>query len=195
MVVRIAVVGVFVPLAVLALSAIAFPQDVKCKAYGDGPCCERAVTRHLSRQAVYAACKEGSDTYLGEIAGKISTASGDAASCRYVFRPKPPRPPGAAGKPPAQPDAAEALPEGFVELSAPAQAEVPEEPQDPFFSWSKVGGSKAFVALKGKTPEAAALLESTTGIWLPGAGFIVSVTASTSVCSRAEALKLAKAVR
>jgi hypothetical protein len=189
MVVRIAVVGVFVPLAVLALSAIAFPQDGGCKAYGDGACCERAVTRHLSRQAVYAACKEGSDTYLGEVAGQIDTPSGPIASCRYVFKPKPP---GSTSKVPA---AERTDPEGFVELSAPPQAAVPEAPEDPFFSWSKVSGSKAFVALKGKTPQAAALLESSTGIWLPGTDFVVSVTASTSVCSRGEALKLAKSVR
>jgi hypothetical protein len=209
MVVRIALVGVFVPLAVLALSAIAFSEDAKCKAYGDGPCCDRTVIRHLSRQSVYAACKEGSDTYLGEVGGTIKTASGEAASCRYVFRPKPPGSPSKPSKPSeAKPqgqgqnqgqnddgDDAPTGPEGFVELSAPAQTDVPEEPQDPFFSWSKVAGGKAFVALRGKTPQARALLESTTGIWLPGKDFIVSVTASTSVCSRGEALKLAKSVR
>jgi hypothetical protein len=198
MVVRIAVVGVFVPLAVLALSAIAFSEEAKCKTYGDGPCCDRTVTRHLSRQAVYAACKESSDTYLGEMGGTIKTASGEAASCRYVFKPKPPGSPSRPSKPSeAKPEGEDAPtgPEGFVELSAPAQAEVPEEPQDPFFSWSKVAGGKAFVALRGKTPQATALLESTTGIWLPGKDFIVSVTASTSVCSRGEALKLAKSVR
>jgi hypothetical protein len=175
--VRLAVVGVFVPLAVLALSALAFSQESKCKAYGDGPCCEKEVTRHLSRYSVFTACKEGSDTFLGEVGGKV----GDNDSCRYVFRPKVGKEPGEA--------------EGFVEVSAPTQSEVPVEPQDPFFSWAKVG--KAFVAVKGKTPQAKSLLEATTGIWLPNAerGYFVSVTVSTNVCTRGEAQKLAKAVR
>jgi hypothetical protein len=173
MVVRLALVGVFVPLAMLALSALAFSEEAKCKAHGQGPCCEREVTRHLSRYAVFSACKEGSDTFLGEVGGPDS--------CRYVFRPKVGKEPGEA--------------EGFVEVSAPAQSEVPEEPQDPFFSWAKVGN--AFVAVKGKTPQARSLLESSTGIWLPNpkAGYFVSVTASTNVCTRGEAQKLAKAVR
>lgn len=152
-----------------------------CKAYDGGPCCDREVARHLSRYAIFNACRETSETYLGERGGKDT--------CRYMFRPKQPA---TAGSQKDDEEAAPA-PEGHVEVFAPAQAEVPEQPEDPFFAWAKVG--KAYVTYKAKTPKSAPLLAASTGIWLPGDGYFVSVNASTRVCTRGEAQKLAKSVR
>lgn len=181
---------ILVLLSLLAAGALqAWAQSAKaddtpsCKAYAGGPCCDREVSRHLSRYAVFTACRETSETYLGERGWKDT--------CRYMFRPK------TVGSTPKDGQAAEPgdLPVdvGYVEVFAPAQADVPEQPDDPFFAWSKVG--KAFVTYKAKTPKSAPLLAASTGIWLPGDGYIVSVNASTRVCTRGEAQKLAKSVR
>jgi hypothetical protein len=158
------------------------PAADSCKSYGGGPCCDRQIARHLSRYAVFTACRETGETYLGERGGKDS--------CRYVFRDKNA---GKAGDAAAAAAALTGSGEGFVEIQAPAQAQVPEQPEDPFFSWMKVG--KAFVTTRARTPDAQAVLASATGIWLPGDGYFVSVTASTRVCTRGEAQQLARSVR
>lgn len=167
-------------LFVLLLAAATPEAPAACKAFDGGPCCDRDVSRHLSRYAVFGACRDTSERYLGE--------RGSKDTCRYVFGPKRPRGEKPDPDQPIQPD-------GFVEISVPVRSDIPQQPDDPFFAWTKVG--KAFVAYKAKVPSAAPMLAATTGIWLPlpDDGYVVSVTASTKVCSRGEAQKLAKSVR
>lgn len=137
-----------------------------CKAYGGGACCAPGVSQHLAKEAIFAACGESDATYLGE--------KGSKDTCRYVFR-----------------NAAKE--EGFVEVYAPAQKEVPSAPSDPFFSWKKVG--KVYLTDKAKSPKSAPMLEAATGLWMAGTGVVVSVNASTKVCTKAEATRLAKSLR
>ena len=159
-------------IGLLAALAADPPKASDCKAYGGGACCDPAVTAHLAKSAVFSACRESSDTYLGEKAGKDS--------CRYIFKSS------------KSADDNEKDP-GFVEVYVPKQKEVPTEPNDPFFGWSKVG--KAFVTTRAMSPKSAPMLAASTGIWLPGNGYSVSVNASTKVCTRGEAQKLAKLVK
>jgi hypothetical protein len=163
-----------------------------CKTHGAGPCCDPAIAQHLSRQAIFAACRETAETFLGEKGGKDT--------CRYVFK---------AGAKGAEATAqarssstggttgttgtAAGADTGFVEVYAPRHKQVPAAPTDPFFAWSRVG--KAFVTSKALSPKSAPMLTASTGIWLPGDGYYVSVNASTKVCTKAETLKLAKQVR
>jgi hypothetical protein len=146
-----------------------------CKAHGGGPCCDPAIALHLSRQAIFAACRETADTFLGEKGGKDT--------CRYVFK---------AGAAAGSAAGAESD-SGFVEVYAPRHKQVPAEPTDPFFAWSRVG--KAFVTSRALSPKSAPMLAASTGIWLPGAGYYVSVNASIKVCTKAEAQKLARSVK
>ncbi len=140
---------------------------VTCKAAGAAKCCDPAIAAHLAKEAVFSACGESDATYVGE--------KGSKETCRYVFK-------GDGGKD-----------EAFVEVYVPVQKEVPASPNDPFFSWKKVG--KAFVTDKAKSPKSAPMLAASTGLWMPGVGYFVSVNAKTSVCTKPEALRLAKSVR
>jgi hypothetical protein len=83
--------------------------------------------------------------------------------------------------------------DSFVQVYAPAAKEVPSSPNDPFFKWKKVG--KVFVTDKAMSPKSAPLLAAATGLWLPGNGYVVSINASTNVCTKPEAEKLAKSLR
>ncbi|HVR61206.1 MAG TPA: hypothetical protein VMU50_04870 [Polyangia bacterium] len=140
-----------------------------CKAWGSKPqCCDPAVAAHLPREAIYKACGESDATFLGE--------QGSKETCKYVFRVE-----------------GQKEDETFVQVYAPAQKDVPASPNDPFFDWKKVG--KAYVTSKAKSPKAAPMLANATGIWMPGAGYFVSVNASTKVCSKAEATRLAAAIK
>jgi hypothetical protein len=139
----------------------------KCKLWKGSSCCEASVAAHLPREAVFSACGESEATYLGEQAQKDT--------CKYVFK--------VAGK---------REEESFVQVYAPAQKEVPSSPTDPFFRWKKVG--KVFVTDKATSPKSAPLLAASTGLWLPGQGYMVSVNASTAVCSKPEAERLAKSL-
>src|SRR5437867_1296439 len=141
---------------------------VPCKAYAGGKCCDPQVAAHLTRQAVFAACGESDATFLGE--------QGAKDTCKYFFQ--------ADG---ARPD------ESYVQVYAPAVKQVPPAPSDPFFSWKKIG--KVFMADKAKSPKAAAMTAGATGLWMPGSGYFVSVTASTRVCTKKEATRLAAAMR
>jgi hypothetical protein len=136
-----------------------------CKAYSGGKCCDPGITQHLPRETVMSTCGESEATYLGE--------KGSKDTCRYVFK----------------------SPEGesFVELYKPAQKDVPASPEDPFFSWKKVG--KVYVTDKAKSPKSAPMLAAATGLWMPGQGFFVSINVQNKVCTKPEALKLAKSVR
>jgi len=139
-----------------------------CKLWKGSKCCEPAITAHLPKEAVFAACGESEATYLGE------HASTD--TCKYVFK--------VEGKNEQS---------TFVQVYAPAQKEVPSSPTDPFFRWKKVG--KVFVTDKALSPKSAPLLEASTGLWLPGKGYAVSINASTAVCTKPEAERLAKSIR
>jgi hypothetical protein len=135
-----------------------------CKAHAGKACCDPAIAAHLPKEAVYKACGESDSTYLGE--------EGSKETCKYVFKVE-----------------GQKEDETFVQVYAPVQKEVPSEPNDPFFSWKKIG--KVFVTEKAKSPKAAPMMANSTGLWLPSKGYFVSVNASTKVCSKAEAKKLA----
>src|SRR5688500_10017706 len=98
-------------LGLLAATLAADPPTAStCKSYGGGACCDPAVSAHLSRSAVFSACRESDDTYLGEKA--------DKDSCRYIFK--------------SSKTADEEKDPGFVEVYVPKQKQVPTEPNDPF---------------------------------------------------------------
>jgi hypothetical protein len=135
-----------------------------CKAHNGKACCDPAIAAHLPLAAVFSACGESDATFLGE--------EGSKETCKYVFKVE-----------------GQKEDETFVQVYAPAQKEVPSEPNDPFFSWKKVG--KAFMTEKAKSPKAAPMIANATGLWLPGKGYFVSVNASTKVCDKAQVKKLA----
>jgi hypothetical protein len=139
-----------------------------CKLHGK-KCCDPAIMAHLPKEAVYKACGESDATYLGEDGGEKDT-------CKYFFK--------VEG---AKED------ETYVQVYAPTQKEVLQEPNDPFFGYKKVG--KVFVTEKAKSPKSAPMLASQTGLYMPGKGYSVSVNASVKVCTKVEAKKLAPAMK
>jgi hypothetical protein len=139
-----------------------------CKAFGSAKCCDPAVTAHLPKEAIFKSCGESDATFLGE--------AGSKETCKYHFK--------VEGQKPE---------DTFIQVYAPAQKEVPTEPNDPFFQWKKVG--KAFLTEKAKSPKAAPMMVNSTGLWMPGKGFFVSVNASTKVCLKAETAKLASSLK
>jgi hypothetical protein len=141
---------------------------VKCKAHNGKTCCDPAISAHLPLSAVFAACGESDATFLGE--------EGSKETCKYVFKVE-----------------GQKEDDTFVQVYAPAQKEVPSEPNDPFFSWKKVG--KVFVTEKAKSPKAAPMMANSTGLWLPAKGYFVSINASTKVCDKAQAKKLAPSMK
>jgi hypothetical protein len=143
------------------------PAAPKCKLWRGSNCCDPAISAHLPKEAVFAACGESDATYLGEQAQKDT--------CKYVFK--------VAGKKEE---------DSFVQVYAPPAKDVPSAPNDPFFRWKKVG--KVFVTDKATSPKSAPMLAAATGLWLPGNGYVVSINASTNVCSKPEAEKLAKSL-
>jgi hypothetical protein len=140
-----------------------------CKVVPGAKCCDPAVAAHLAKEAIFKACGESDATYLGE--------KGSKDTCRYVFK----------GGDPAVKE------EAFVELYAPAAKTVPEAPNDPFFAWKRLG--KVYATDKAKSPKSAPMLAQGTGLWMAGNGFYLQVNASTKVCSKAEAFKLAKSMK
>jgi hypothetical protein len=139
-----------------------------CKAFNGAKCCDPAVAAHLPKAAVFKACGESDATFLGE--------AGSKETCKYVFKVE-----------------GEKADETFVQVYAPAQKEVPSSPNDPFFQWKKIG--KAYMTEKAKSPKAAPMMANSTGLWLPGKGFFVSVNVSTKVCTKAESAKLAPSIK
>lgn len=151
-----------------AAPAAAAAAPTNCKAFGGGKCCDPEVKAHLTKEAVFKACGESDATFLGEVGSK--------ETCKYVFKVE-----------------GEKADDTFVQVYSPAQKEVPTEPTDPFFSWKKVG--KVFVTEKAKSPKAAPMMANSTGLWLPAKGYFVSVNASTKVCTKPEAKKLAPSLK
>jgi hypothetical protein len=153
-------------LTLLAQQPAAAPA--KCKAYKPDKCCDPAVAQHLAKEAVFGACGESEASFLGELGSKDT--------CKYFFKIE-----GAKEE------------ESFVQVYLQTLKEVPAAPVDPFFKWKKVG--KVFVTDKAASPKSAPMLATGTGLWLPGNGYTVSVNASTKVCTKAEATKLARSVK
>jgi len=139
-----------------------------CKAYGGGKCCSPDVTLHLSKEDVYAACGKAEATFLGEVGSKDT--------CKYVFK-----------------VAGESEDNTFVQVYSPIAKEVLDKPTDPFMSFKKVG--KVWVTDKAKSPKAQAQVAGSTGLYMAGRGYFVSVAASTKVCSKTQAIQLSKAIK
>ena len=157
------------PAAAPAAGAKPAAEAPKCKAWGSKPmCCDPAIAAHLTKEAVFSACGESEATFLGE--------QGSKETCKYVFKVE-----------------GQKEDETFVQVYVPAQKVVPSEPNDPFFQWKKVG--KVFMTEKAKSPKAAPMMVSSTGLWLPGKGYTVSVNASTKVCDKSQAKKLAPSMK
>jgi hypothetical protein len=155
------------PPAPAAGAAPAAAKPTCAKAFGKN-CCDPAVMEHLPKDAVFKACGESDATFLGE--------SGSKDTCKYHFK--------VEGQ---KPD------ETYVQVYAPQQKEVMPSPNDPFFSYKKVG--KAYVTDKAKSPKSAPMMAAQTGLYLPGKGYSVMVTASTQVCTKQEATKLAASMK
>ena len=159
-------------LALAAVLAIGFtvarsataeaPQG--CKSYGGGKCCDPSVTAHLTKEAVFSSCGESDATFLGE--------QGSKDTCKYFFKVE-----------------GEKEDTTVVQVYAPAQKSVPASPNDPFFSWKRVG--RAFMTDRALSPKAAPMMAVSTGLWLPGKDYFVAVNASTKVCTKAETKRLA----
>jgi hypothetical protein len=141
-----------------------------CKTFGAGKCCSSDTTAHLPRQAVYSACGESDATFIGEAASK------DLFTCKYHFK-----------------VAGESSEDTFVQVYVGTGKEIPNKPTDPFFSYKKVG--RVWMTDKAKSPKAAAMSASNTGLYKAGKGFFVSVMASTKVCTRSEVARLAKSLK
>ncbi len=147
----------------------AAPATGSCKAFGGAACCDPAIKAHLPLEAVFSACGESDATFLGEKASK--------ETCNYYFKVE-----------------GEKEADTYVQVYAPAQkAEIPSSPNDPFFKWKKVG--KAFVTDKAASPKSAPMMAVSTGLWMPAKGYFVSVNASTKVCTKAQATKLAPSMK
>lgn len=144
--------------------AAAPPPPTSCKVFGAGSCCDPAVAAHLSKSAIFSSCGESEATFLGE--------QGKKDTCKYFF------------KVDGQKDS-----EMFVEVFAPAAKEVPDSPTDPFFKWGTVG--KVYYTDKALSPKSAPMIANATGLWLPGKGYFVAVNASTKVCTKPQAKRLA----
>ena len=139
-----------------------------CKAYGGGKCCNPDVTLHLSKDAIFAACGESDATFLGEVGLKDT--------CKYVFK-----------------VAGENEDSTFVQVYSPVAKEVLEKPTDPFMSFKKV--CKVWVTDKAKSPKAQAQVTGSTGLYMAGRGYFVSVAASTKVCTKTQAIELSKSLK
>jgi hypothetical protein len=139
-----------------------------CKTFGAGKCCSPDVTLHLSKDAIFSACGESDATFLGE--------AGSKDTCKFHFK-----------------VAGENSEETFVQVYSPPAKEVLDKPTDPFMSFKKVG--KVWVTDKAKSPKAAAQVNASTGLYMPGRGYFVSVSASTKVCTKTEAVALSKAIK
>src|SRR3954471_16785625 len=113
-----------------------------CKLAGKS-CCDPAIAAHLTKEAIFSACGESDATFLGE--------AGSKETCKYVFKVE-----------------GEKSEDTFVQVYAPAQKEVPNEPNDPFFAWKKIG--KVFVTEKAKSPKAAPMMINSTGLCHPPNG-------------------------
>jgi len=165
-----AMIGCFAAGFALAQTPPAQPAaKPNCKIYGSGTkCCDPAIAAHLAKADVISACGQSEATYLGEKAEKDT--------CTYYFK-----------------VGSEKEDSTFVQVFAPKQPNVPPAPNDPFFSYKKMG--KVFVLDKAKSPKAQSMIQNSMGLWMPGKDYFVSVKASTKVCAKTAAKKLAAAMK
>jgi hypothetical protein len=143
----------------------------KCKALEGKPCCDPALAAHLPLSAVFAACGESEATYRGE--------DGSDGQCRYYFN--------IEGQ---KQDAT------YVSIFSPPVPDPPTKPSETFFTYTKVGN--VYVTDKPQSPDdevAVKSLKKSTGLWMPGKGYFVTVSASTAVCDRSQAIQLAPAIK
>jgi hypothetical protein len=147
--------------------APAAPEQTCAKKYGKN-CCDPKVMEHLPKDAVFKACGESDATFLGE--------SGQKDTCKYHFKVE-----------------GEKADEMYVQVYTPAQKDAPPMPADPFFSYKKVG--KAYVTDKAKSPKSAPIAAAQTGLYLATKEYVVSVSASTKVCTKPEATKLTSSMK
>jgi hypothetical protein len=138
-----------------------------CKLHGKA-CCDPAIAAHLPVSAVYSACGKSEAVFAGE--------EGSKEDCKYVFT--------IPGK---------KADETYVDVYAPTQKEVLASPNDPFFSYKKVG--KAYMTDKAKSPKSAPMLAAQTGLYFPGKGYSVTVRASVDVCTKDQTKKLAGSIK
>jgi hypothetical protein len=138
-----------------------------CKLHGKN-CCDPAIAAHLPVSAVFSACGQSEATFAGE--------EGSKDTCKYVFN-----------IPGQKAD------ETYVQVYAPTQKEVLQEPNDPFFSYKKVG--KVFMTDKAKSPKSAPMIAAQTGLYMPAKGYSVSVNASVKVCEKSQMKKLAASIK
>ena len=155
------------PAGPAAAAAPAAAKPTCAKLFGKN-CCDPAVMEHLQKDAVFKACGESDATFLGE--------SGSKDTCKYHFKVE-----------------GEKADEMYVQVYVPVQKDPPAFPADPFFSYKKAG--KAYVTDKAKSPKSAPIAAAQTGLYLAGKGYAVSVSASTKVCTKPEATKLASSMK
>jgi hypothetical protein len=148
--------------------APAAPAQTCDKKYGKN-CCDPKVMEHLPKDAVFKACGESDATFLGE--------SGQKDTCKYHFKVE-----------------GEKADEMYVQVYTPAQKDAPPMPADPFFSYKKASG-KVYVTDKAKSPKSAPIAAAQTGLYLAAKEYVVSVSASTKVCTKAEATKLSSSMK
>ena len=139
-----------------------------CKLHGK-KCCDPAITAHLPKERSSRPAASPTRRSSARTAARRTPAS-TSSRC-----------------------ANEKEDDTYVQVYAPTQKEVLPEPNDPFFGYKKVG--KVYVTEKAKSPKSAPMLAAQTGLYMPGKGYSVSVNASVKVCTKAEAKKLAPAMK
>ena len=80
-----------------------------------------------------------------------------------------------------------------MQVYSPVAREVLDKPTDPFMSFKKVG--KVWVTDKAKSPKAQAQVTGSTGLYMAGRGYFVSIAASTKVCTKNQAIQLSKSIK
>jgi len=149
-------------------AAAAAAAQTCTKKYGKN-CCDPAVMEHMPKDAIFKACGESDATFLGE--------SGQKDTCKYHFKVE-----------------GEKADEMYVQVYTPKQKDAPPQPADPFFSYKKAAG-KVYMTDKAKSPKSAPIAAAQTGLYLATKEYVVSVSASTKVCTKAEATKLAPSMK
>ena len=159
------------------LAAFAAPTGAETAAESEDqtrwPECPSALIRHLSPPLVRRTCKKAQKTFERTVLVE--------GACRYVFRPE------------ESEEEADTAKLPFVEIRETSQPEPPSRPEDTFYSWRKVG--KAYVTYKANTARAQPWFDTATTLWLADETTVVTVTVATALCTRAEADRLAKALR
>ena len=139
-----------------------------CKLHGKA-CCDPAIEAHLPKEAVFKACGESDATFLGEEA--------PSGHLQVLLQGR--------GR------------EGRRHLRAGLRAGRRKRSCRRRTIRSSRGrrSARSYMTEKAKSPKAAPMVANSTGLCLPGKGYLVSVNASTKVCTKHEAEKLAPAMK